>query len=301
MAASGTLYIVATPIGNLDDITLRAMEVLRRVDLIACEDTRRTRKLLGRHGIEARCLSHHKFNEKRSAVRILERLKQGSSVALVSDSGTPGISDPGSLLVSRAVEAGIEVRPVPGPNAAIAALSGCGLPAGEFTFRGFLPHRAGERRRVLAGLAGEAPTQLFYESPARVRESIADMAEILGDRRCCVVREMTKRFEQWYRGRLHEVAAALSAEKTPGEFCIIVEGAADGERAQAASTAQLGSVASAAPPGSLAEDYGKLLDAGLDRRAAIKHLAKERGLERSEVYRRLVEERARQGVWHKPR
>src|SRR2546428_821756 len=128
---------------------------------------------------------------------------------------SPGSPTRGPRLAPLALEAAIEVPPAPGPNAAVAAVSGCGLPAGEFTFRGFLPHRAGERRRVLAGLAGEAPTQLFYESPARVRESIADMAEILGDRRCCVVREMTKRFEQWYRGRLHEAAAALSAEKTP--------------------------------------------------------------------------------------
>jgi 16S rRNA (cytidine1402-2'-O)-methyltransferase len=290
MDRPGTLYIVATPIGNLEDITLRALRVLRETSLVACEDTRRTRRLLDRHGITARCLSYHKFNEQRAAERILAHLRDGRDVALVSDSGTPVVSDPGTLLVSRAVASGFPVRPVPGPDAAVAALSASGLDTREFTFRGFLPHRRGARRRALQEIGAARPAQIFFESPMRIAETLADMAELLGERRCCVVREMTKRYEQWHRGTLPAVAMDVKGGKRRGEFCVIVEGTPaasrrhHGLRAETAPSDQR-------PTAPLLPSYRALIAEGLDRRRAIKRLARESGLPRSEVYRRLVMER----------
>ena len=292
----GTLYVVATPIGNLEDVTLRAVDTLKRVALIACEDTRRTRKLLDRHGIEARCVSCHKFNEPRAARRILAELAGGRDVALVSDGGTPAISDPGHLLVSRAVEAGFTVRPVPGPSVVVAALSASGLSGDEFTFRGFLPHREGERRRMLRRIAGETPIQVFFESPVRIAASLGDMAAVLGERRCCVVREMTKRFEQWYRGTLHEVAEAIGTSPARGEFCVLVEGFAGrarGEERGPGPCSAEGAVLVDAER--LSAEYDVLLTSGLDRRAALRRLAREHGLSRSETYRLLAEARGGQG------
>ena len=282
----GTLFVVATPIGNLDDITLRALEVLRRVALVACEDTRRTRKLFVRHGIGTPCVACHKFNEHRSTERLLETLRGGSDVALVTDAGTPAISDPGSLLVASAVAEGIEVRPVPGASAVVAALSASGLPAGPFTFRGVLPHRAGERRRALAAVAGAAETQVFYESPIRVASTLADMRDMFGDRDCSVVREMTKRFEQWYRGPLSQVAGTVAARPGRGEYCIIVAGAATGSGARGEGS---GKTAAPSTIEALAGEFRRLQESGLDRREALRRLAREKGLSRSEIYRRLME------------
>jgi len=291
--ASGTLYIVATPIGNLEDVTLRALTVLRGVDVIACEDTRRTRVLLDRHGIQGTLVSFHKFNEARAAAGIARRLAGGKSVALVSDGGTPAVSDPGYRLVREALDAGAAVVPVPGPSAFVAAVSASGLPSETVTFRGFLPHRAGERRRAIEAVTGEAATQVFYESPHRIAASVSDLAEILGARPAAVVREMTKRYESWYRGTLPEIAARLGAEKPRGEYCIVVEGArVKGGKALRPSA---GSGDASAEPAedarkALRESYEELLASGLTRQEALKRAARARGFTRKEAYRMLVTE-----------
>ena len=231
--ASGTLYIVATPIGNLEDVTLRALEILRGVDVIACEDTRRTRTLLTRHGIEGRLVSFHKFNEARTAGSLVAHLQAGESIALVSDGGTPAVSDPGYRLVRDALDAGLTVTPIPGPSAFVAAVSASGLPSETLTFRGFLPHRSGERRRFIEAMKGDTATQVFYESPHRIAASLADLVEILGPRQAAVARELTKRFETWYRGPLDKVAARVTEGPIKGEFCLVIEGApAKGRRAK---------------------------------------------------------------------
>ena len=276
-----TLFVVATPIGNLEDVTLRALEVLRSVALVACEDTRHTRKLFARHGIATRVVSCHKFNERRSTGRVLETLRSGSDVALVSDGGTPAVSDPGSLLVAAALAEGFEVRPVPGPSAVVAAVSASGW-TGPFTFRGFLPARAGERRRALSALAGAAEIQVFYESPVRVAAALADMRDVLGERDCAVVREMTKRFEQWYRGPLSRVASEIAAGPRRGEYCVVVAGA-PAEEMRGDDDAR---GAEAAVP--LVAEYGRLVDSGVSRRDALRRLARSRGLRRSEVYRQIL-------------
>jgi 16S rRNA (cytidine1402-2'-O)-methyltransferase len=220
----GKLYVVATPIGNLEDITLRAIKVLREVDLIAAEDTRHTRKLLDRHEIRKRMISYHEHNEKEKAERIVEELRSGKSVALVSDSGTPTISDPGYVLVRRCIEEGIEVIPIPGPSAFLAALCVSGLPVHRFAFEGFLPHKAGRRRGRLKELAQEGRTLIFYESPHRLAKTLSDMLEILGDRKVVVARELTKVHEEVFRGTLEEAVERFGGERCRGEFTILVEG-----------------------------------------------------------------------------
>jgi len=224
-AQPGTLFVVATPIGNLEDITLRALSTLRSVALIVCEDTRRTRTLLDHHGIAGTLIPYHKFNERTASSRIVRKLLEGNSVALVSDGGTPAISDPGYRLVRDALDAGAEVTPIPGPSALAAAVSASGLPSECVTFRGFLPRRAGERRRLLQSIRSESATQVFFEAPHRIVPSLLDLAEALGPRRAAVAREMTKRFETWVRGPLSEVAARVAQGTLKGEFCIVVEGA----------------------------------------------------------------------------
>ena len=300
MSAQGTLYIVAGPIGNLLDITLRALETLRAVSLIACEDTRQTRKLLDRHGIAARLIPCHRFNEDQAARRVVAALAEGKDVGLVSDAGTPGLSDPGGLVVAAAIEAGAAVVAIPGPNAAVAALSASGLPSSEFTVRGFLPHRAGERRRAIAALAMDNPTQVFYESPLRLAASLRDLADILGPRRAAVVREMTKKFETWHRGPLTELAESLGKAPVKGEICILVEGASSAALSAARESSPRAGGAGGPQPeqpaaaggdrtASLEEGYRALLAGGYDRREALRRLARTTRLPRSEVYRRLTE------------
>lgn len=220
---AGTLYIVATPIGNLEDITLRALRILKEVDLIACEDTRQTRKLLSRYSFSRPLISYFEHNKLTRGEVILERLIRGENVALVSDAGTPGISDPGYHLIVAAVEKGIPVVPIPGPSAAIAALSAAGLPTDRFLFVGFLPQKEGKRRRLLESLAGEEGSVVFYESPFRVRKTLLLLKEVLGDRRSVLVHELTKVHEGFIRGRLSDLAGREIVEK--GEWIILVEGA----------------------------------------------------------------------------
>jgi len=220
----GKLYVVATPIGNLEDITLRALRVLREVDLIAAEDTRHTRKLLDRYKIKKRMVSYHEHNERERAERIIEDLKSGMKVALVSDSGTPAISDPGYVLIRRCVEEGIEVIPIPGPSALLAALSVSGLPVHRFIFEGFLPHKSGKRRNRLRQLAGEEGTIIFYESPHRLLKTLSDILEILGNRRVVIARELTKVHEEIFRGSIEEALERFGEGECRGEFTILVEG-----------------------------------------------------------------------------
>jgi len=228
----GTLFLVATPIGNLADLSPRAHDVLRDADLLLAEDTRHTAQLLHARGIErppGSMESLHEHNERERAPRIIERLRSGATVALVSDAGTPLVSDPGSVLVGEAALAGIPVVAVPGPCAAIAALSLAALPAGRFAFEGFLPAKVSARRKVLQALAGETRTLIFYEAPHRVRESLEDLAQACGaERPASVAREITKRFETVYRGTLGELAlrAANDADMARGEIVIVVQGAA---------------------------------------------------------------------------
>jgi 16S rRNA (cytidine1402-2'-O)-methyltransferase len=230
----GVLYLVATPIGNLEDVTLRAIDVLQKVDLIAAEDTRRTRTLLSRHGVETPTTSYHEHNEKSKAARLLAKLREGFSLAVVSDAGTPGVSDPAYRLVALAVAEGVEVVPVPGASSVLAALTVSGLPTDRFVFEGFLPWKKGARRTRLEGLSTEPRTVVFFESPQRVRRLLAELDEIWGERSVAVARELTKRFEEVLRGTLKEVGETLEARGTPkGEFVVVVEGATRRRKAAA--------------------------------------------------------------------
>lgn len=218
------LYLVSTPIGNLDDITVRALGVLRGVDLIAAEDTRKTRQLLQRHDIQARLKSYFEHNEERSSQELLKELLGGREVALVTNAGTPTVSDPGYVLVRSALDAGVEVVSIPGATALIAALTVSGLPVNEFLFRGFPPRKSGKRQNWLAEVRDLACTLIFYESPHRVRQFLADALQALGNRRCAVCRELTKRFEQVRRGHLAEAVAYFEETPPRGEFVVVIEG-----------------------------------------------------------------------------
>lgn len=221
---AGILYVVATPIGNLEDITLRALRVLREADLIAAEDTRHTQTLLARYDVRARLTSYHEHNEHAKARDLVARLESGQSVALVCDAGTPTLSDPGYRLVRAALKAGIRVVPVPGPSAVTAVLSVSGLPTDRFVFEGFLPAKKGERKARLRSLAAEARSLVFFEAPHRIRETLGDMFEHFGDREIVLAREVTKTYEEFLRGRLSQVASALAASEPRGEFTLVVRG-----------------------------------------------------------------------------
>lgn len=219
----GTLFVVATPIGNLEDITLRALKTLEAADLIAAEDTRRTRKLLSRHGITGKKLeSYHDHNKEARTPSLLQRLNRGIIVALVTDSGTPGISDPGYYLVKRAVETGLTVVPIPGPSAVTAALSCGGLPTDRFAFEGFLPVKSGRRLRQLENLRMESRTVVLYESPHRIKKLLHELQETVGDRQIVVIREMTKIYEEKIHGTPEEVAKKLTEKKPKGEFVVLI-------------------------------------------------------------------------------
>src|SRR5690242_14159872 len=201
----GTLYLIATPIGNLEDITLRALRVLKEVSILACEDTRQTNKLLQHFQIDVPTISYHEHNERERTEQLLERLAAGESIGLVSDAGTPAISDPGFILVREAIAKGIPVVPIPGASALLSALVGSGLPTEEFLFIGFLPARSGQRRKRLTELATIRSTLVCYESPHRITETLAEAFEILGPRRAVIARELTKLHEQFHRGTLEEL------------------------------------------------------------------------------------------------
>jgi 16S rRNA (cytidine1402-2'-O)-methyltransferase len=220
----GTLYIVATPIGNLEDITLRALRVLKETDLIAAEDTRRTKKLLAHYDISTPLTSYYDEIEREKAVDLVKQLENGKNIALVSDAGTPTLSDPGFRLVREAIRAGAPVVPVPGASALLAVLSASGLPTDRFVFEGFLPAKRRERREKLQGVAQEPRTLVFYEAPHRLRDTLADMLEILGDREAVFGREVTKAYEEFVRGSLREAIAAVDRKEPRGEITLAIAG-----------------------------------------------------------------------------
>lgn len=276
---SGTLYIVATPIGNLEDTSPRVLRVLESVSCVACEDTRRTRRLLNRFGVSTRTLSCHKFNERERLEKVLRILRDGDDVALVSDGGTPAVSDPGALLVKAARDEGIRVSPIPGPSAPVALLSASGESGGRFLFEGFLPHRAGERRRRLRELRSFHDTIVFFESPRRIRDSLADLREVMGEREIVVGRELTKIHETVLRGTPAEVLESLPDPEVRGEITVIV--AACDPDVSGLTEARSGRVLEAWTE--------SLAQAGGDQRDALRRTARRLGMKRAELYRLLAE------------
>ena len=281
VASGPALYLVATPIGNLEDITLRAVRVLKEVDVIACEDTRQTQKLLNHYGIATRTISYHEHNEMTRSAELVKELQEGASVALVTDAGMPGISDPGFRLISLAIRHRVPVVPIPGASAFLAALVASGLPADSFRFSGFLPAKRGERRAALEAIKTSPRTQVFYEAPHRVIEALSDVVEVLGeDRHVVVAREVTKLHEEFLRGRAGEVLRTLeSREAVKGEITLLIGKAEEGE-------ARVGTGTLARP--SVRQRLEQIMDEEkLDERAALKKVAKERRVSKSEAYREL--------------
>jgi 16S rRNA (cytidine1402-2'-O)-methyltransferase len=275
---SGILYVVATPIGNLEDVTLRALRVLREVSLIAAEDTRRTARLLQHYSIPTPTTSLHAHNERARTAAVLARLKQGDSVALVSDAGTPVVSDPGALLVAAALDAGIKVEPIPGPSAVPALLSAAGVVSEGFVFVGFAPARSSDRKRWLRELAIERRAIVLFEAPHRIRALLEDMAAILGERRLTIGREMTKAHEQFLAGHASDVLAQL--QQTRGELSLVIHPQrAAGEETRAVPDNAV-----------LAREFGELTNAGgLGRRQALRQLAEKYDIPARAVYRAVEE------------
>jgi 16S rRNA (cytidine1402-2'-O)-methyltransferase len=279
VSAGPALYLVGTPIGNLEDITLRALRVLREVDMIACEDTRHTQKLLNHFGIASRVTSYHEHNESRRAAELVQQLGQGTRIALVTDAGMPGISDPGFRLISLALEHHIPVIPVPGPSAFLTALAASGLPIESFRFQGFLPSRRSQRRQVLEGIKSSAQTEVFYEAPHRLIESLEDIAEVLGANRSIVIaRELTKIHEEFLRGAAGELLNEItSREEIKGEITLLVAKVEESQQTLSVPTTF-----------TIRERVKQLIaDEKLDEKAALKKVSKERGISKSEAYRAL--------------
>jgi 16S rRNA (cytidine1402-2'-O)-methyltransferase len=287
------LYLVATPIGNLGDITLRALDILKRVDRIACEDTRQTQKLLNHFQIQTPTVSCHQHNERHRATELVEALKTGARIALVSDAGMPGISDPGAWLAAEAIAAGVPVIPIPGANAALSALVASGLPTAEFHFIGFLPEKAGARRSRLEALADETAksdtgrTLVFYEAPHRILETLADLEAVWGPHlRVAVARELTKIHEEVLRSTVAEARSELaSRDRIRGEITLLIEALPRSQaQAQSANPA----------PEKVSLRIGRLqAETGLDEKDALKRLARELGQSKSDLYRELQRERER--------
>ncbi|GAB4230900.1 MAG: 16S rRNA (cytidine(1402)-2'-O)-methyltransferase [Deltaproteobacteria bacterium] len=272
---TGTLYVVATPLGNLEDITFRAVRILKEVPVIACEDTRRTVKLLNRYEIRTPMVVFHDYNKARAGAGILRRLREGESVALVSDAGTPAISDPGYELVRDAVAGGIPVEVIPGPSALVSALVISGLPTDHFTFEGFLPSRKERRRKALAALSAETRTMIFYESPQRLSSFLADASDVFGERRACIVRELTKVHEEILRGSLPDLAAEIAGrESVLGEITVVVAG----------------------HPKTIELSVEEIVRAAMEdtsgsSRDLAKEIAERTGLSRKEVYEEILKQR----------
>ena len=277
----GTLYIVPTPIGNLADITHRALQILKEVDLIAAEDTRHTQKLLHHYGITTKAISYHEHNEQERSAELLDRLKEGSNIAIVSDAGTPAINDPGFRLVSLALQNDIQVISLPGPSAFVTALVASGLPTDQFFFGGFLPARAAARRARLLELGAVRGTLIFYEAPHRLLATLKDASELLGPRNAAVARELTKIHEELRRGTLNELAEHYSGrQNVRGEIVLLIDRARD----EVSSTQPLNQT-------EIATLVARFEGEGLDHRSALKRAARELGISRSEAYRQLVRER----------
>jgi 16S rRNA (cytidine1402-2'-O)-methyltransferase len=271
--AAGTLYIVATPIGNLEDITFRAVRILKEVDLIAAEDTRHTKKLLNHYTIQTRLISYYREKEKERAGELIEHLQAGMHIALVSDAGTPGISDPGAILVGLAREAGITVIPIPGPSALTTAISSAGLDCGSFLFLGFPPSRSGQRRKFLRSFSGCDYPVVLYESPHRIQALLADTLDVLGDRPAFWARELTKIHEDLHKGKLSELSAKASCQVNRGESVLIIS---------PDTKEQI--------TGNTVEDllYWYRDHSGLTMKDACRRLASDLGLSRSQIYQKAL-------------
>jgi 16S rRNA (cytidine1402-2'-O)-methyltransferase len=277
------LYLVGTPIGNLEDITLRALRVLNEVDLIACEDTRQTQKLLNHYTIATPTTSYHEHNEMTRSAELVKQMQEGASVALVTDAGMPGISDPGYRLISLAIRHHLPVVPVPGASAFLAALVASGLPTDSFRFSGFLPAKRGERRTVLESIKSSPRTQAFYEAPHRILEALEDIVEVLGpERRVVVAREVTKIHEEFLRGRASEVLAILKQrEAVKGEITLLI-GKAEEKHVEAAALSRQ----------TVKQRVEQIMaEEKIDEKTALKKVAKERGVSKSEAYREMQREK----------
>lgn len=273
------LYLVATPIGNLEDITLRALRVLREVDLIACEDTRHTRRLLDHFGISKPTVSYHEHNEQTRAPELVARLLGGAAIALVTDAGTPGISDPAYRVVTAAIENGVTIVPLPGATALIAGLIASGLPTEAFFFAGFLPPKKQARRARLEELQTQRATLIFYEAPHRIRDTLTDVLEVLGNRPAALARELTKLHEQFIRGTVEQISAHFAAHEPRGEMVLVIAGNAADNLEPLAT-------------GSINEQLeGLMRDAGLSRNEAIKQAARSRGLSKRAAYQLMLAEK----------
>jgi 16S rRNA (cytidine1402-2'-O)-methyltransferase len=271
------LVLCGTPIGNLEDSSARLVRTLKEADVIACEDTRRARKLLSHHGITAkRLVTYNEQNERRRAKELVDGIERGETVALISDAGMPGLSDPGYRLVRACVEADLPVSVVPGPSASITAVAVSGLPPARFVFEGFLPRKKSERRRKLEELRNEERTVVFYESPHRVEESIADMVEVLGPRPAALVRELTKLHEEIRRGGLDDLLFSVKESPPKGEIVVVVGGAVGGARV-------------APSPESLSARARQLMAEGVERKDALAQVAREAGVARRDVFDSLIE------------
>src|SRR6266851_326346 len=270
------LYLVGTPIGNLEDITLRAVRVLKEADVIACEDTRQTQKLLNHYGIATRTISYHEHNEMTRSAELVKEMQEGASVALVTDAGMPGISDPGFRLISLAIRHHVPVVPIPGASAFLAALVASGLPADSFRFSGFLPAKRGQRRKMLESIQGSPRTQVFYEAPHRVKEAVEDIVEVLGaERHLVIAREVTKIHEEFLRGRAYEVLRTLNArDEIKGEITLLIGKAEETDQKTVKTSA------------TVRQRLEQIMaEQKLDEKAALKKVAKEIGVSKSEAYR----------------
>ena len=277
--AKPALYLVATPIGNLEDITLRALRVMKEVDVIACEDTRQTQKLLNHYAIATRTTSYHEHNEMTKSAELVKEMQEGASVALVTDAGMPGISDPGYRLIALAIRHHVPVVPIPGASAFLAALVASGLPTDSFRFSGFLPPKRGERRTILEAIKSSPRTQVFYEAPHRIIESLEDVIEVLGGSRHVVMaREVTKIHEEFLRGRAEEVLGTLKRrEAVKGEITLLIGRAEQSEVAAATLGRQ-----------TIRQRVERIMaDENIDEKAALKKVARERGISKSEAYREM--------------
>lgn len=278
---SSCLYLVATPIGNLEDITLRALRILKEVDIIAAEDTRQTAKLLNHYDIKKPMISYHEHNKKSKGEEIIKLLLDGKSVALVSDAGMPSVSDPGEDLVRLCIENSIEVVPIPGPSASLTALSISGLSTSQFVFIGFLPVKGKERNEILEKLANEEKTIILYEAPHRLIDTLKDLRSFVGNRRISISRELTKKFEETIRCNLDEAIEEFSTRNIKGEFVLVLEGKSpetiEEERKQMWADV------------SIKEHIIMYMDKGLSKKEAVALVAKERGISKKEVYNIAIE------------
>jgi len=270
---AGTLYICPTPIGNLDDITLRVLKILKEVDLIAAEDTRHTLRLLNHFQIKKPMTSYHEHNIREKGPHLVQELQEGRTIALVSDAGMPGISDPGQDLIRLAIEEGIEVVGLPGPSAALLALVISGLPTEKFAFEGFLPSRSTDRKKALESIRDERRTLIFYESPHRIAGSLQDMVAVLGDRQASLSRELTKHYEETIRGGLEEILSVANERTLKGEMVLVVRGAEEVEAEEV----------------DIKEELRRLLEGGMTKKEAVKELVRVHGLPRNQVYQESLD------------